>query len=839
MRRLSGQAARVLFSVLHRLCAIALALLVVASVAIAALAWRLSKGPIDLPFVATRIEAAVNQGQAEHLDVGSAALAWEGFHAGFDSPLEIRLDRVSLHDPKGVEQLAIPTAELTLSIGALLRGAFEPRTLVLMQPSITAERAADGTLSLRPGGAAGAASSATWPAATLLELARPPATDASRGRSGEFSQLRRVRIEGASLTLNDRELGVTWQVPSAELDVTRRRDGGVGAQAELALAVGDQHARVTGSASLPAGGTDISVQARISPVVPAALARLAPAMAPLSALDLPIGGEVSATLGPDLAPRHLHLALQADAGTAHIAGGAVPIAQAVAVVSGTPDRLAMETGRMVLPSVGGAPPVTLLLHGGLQRAAGRLDATLALDIDHTSIAALPLFWPPGIARDARTWIARNITAGVAHDGHFDIGLSAKDDFSDLALLRATGAVQGDALTLHWLRPVPPVVQGQVVLRMLDPDTIEIAVLAGQQAPATGTDALAVHGGSIRITGLLHHDQDAAIQLQVAGSVPAAIGLLRNPRLGLLSRQPIALNDPAGQVSADVTVSLPLAAAVTMDQVAIGAQAHLTQLHLAGIAAGHDLDQGTIDLTAGNDGLTISGEALLAGIPARLQASMDFRNGPAGQVLQRISVTGRPDARQLSAAGLDAGEFLTGPVPLAATVTERRGGAGTIELKADLTPAALSMAPLGWRKAAGQPATAEAVVLLDHDRLTRIDPIRVVGDGLDLNGHAEFGQGHLATLQIDRAVLGRTVGQGFVRFAPPGGPISATLSGSVLDLSGRFAARPPGAPAAAKTAARGVAGTSSARPGLERRCPLRPGDPGRRPQHHRTGGACGG
>lgn len=800
MRRLAGQAARHLWIVTHRLCAIMLALLVVIVAASAVLAWRLSEGPIEIPWIGARIAAAVNQ-QAEHvrLEIGSSALAWEGFHRGQGSPVDIRLDRISLVDASRVAQVAIPRAEITLSLLGLLAGRIEPEEITIDQPTTIAERSSDGRISLIPasGASAPTAGPDVDPVAILAELARPPATDTSRGPAGDLSRLRRLRIDGATLRLIDRRLGVTWQVPQAGLDLMRAKQGGLQGQMALVLALGDQRAQLKGSISLPPGGTETSLQLQLSPVLPAAWANAISILPPLAALDMPVGGEVEVTLGPHLAVRQMRLAMQAGAGTVHIDGGTVPIEQATLVASGTPERMVLETARVVLPVFPATSSTTIEMNGQLQRHGGQMEASLALHLDHVPFAALPQLWPTGIARDARHWMVQNVTAGTAHDGHFEVTLTAKGDLTGLALTHASGSLQGDGLTVYWLRPVPPVVQGQAVLHLIDPDTIEIIMPSGQSAPETpGVDSLAVRGLQMRVAGLTRKQQTAAIKAEVSGSLPAAIALLRDPRLSLLSRHPLPLNDPAGQVDAHLTVSLPLDARVTMDQIAIGAQAHLTGVHLGHIVASNNLDQGTLDLTAGNNGLSLNGTALIAGTAAQLQASMNFRSGPPDQVVQKIGVTGRPDTHALAAAGLDSGGFLVGSVPLSVELSERRNGTGTVDVTADLTPATLAVDALGWRKANGRPATATAVLMLDHDRLTGIDPIAIKGDGVDLQGDAAFAQGHLATLRASRLRLDRTTAQAVVHFPPGAGPISASLSGAVLDLSGRFAPR-TGLPTARK------------------------------------------
>ena len=262
---------------------------------------------------------------------------------------------------------------------------------------------------------------------------------------------------------------------------------------------------------------------------------------------------------------------------------------------------------------------------------------------------------------------------------------------------------------------------------------------------------------------------------------------------LLDRHPIELKNPAGQTTAKLSLVLPLEDAVRMDDITIQVQAHLDGVHLGALVAGRDLDQGVLDLTANAEGMKLSGRALLASIPAKLDAVMDFRAGPPSQVLQSVTVSGQPDARQLAAAGLDATSLLNGAAQVQAVLSERRNGQGDVAVTADLTGAELVVAPLEWRKPRAAPAKASARVLLDHDRLTGIEAVQLDGDGVVLRGRADFSGGSLSAFRIDRLALGRTVAQGTVNL-PTAGPIAVNLSGATLDLAPRLARRTPPHPA---------------------------------------------
>jgi hypothetical protein len=803
LTRFHHHAARGVGLVLHRLATLALGTAVILSVLLGVAAWRLARGPVDIAWFTHRLEAAANAtGGPTKLSIGSTALAWEGFRLGVDRPLDLRLTDIRLTDTSGVRHVEIPRAEVSLSLGALLLGRLQPRALELDDPTLTLRRAEDGTVSVDLGSmteqtepsAPSAPREQGDPLPALLALlAKPPSTDRNAA-PGWFSQLQRVRIHNAVVTVVDRPLGATWRSPRADIDLTRRAQGGIDGAVDLSLVLGDQRARLTGAATLSSDAAETHATARLTAIAPAALARAAPELGFLAALDAPVSAEATADFGPALDFRQGQVTLRAGPGTVRIGTGSLPIVGATLVASGTPDSIHLEAAQLHLRAHDGEATSTLTATGTgtVQRDAdqpggGRIEAALSLDVDQVPFADLAVLWPEGVAKDVRSWIVQNMTAGVARNGHADIGLAANADLSAMTLTRANGSLDGAGLTVSWLRPVPPIEQGRAVLRIVDPDTLQIAIAAGRQRLRNG-NALTLTGGSMRITGLMQRDQTATIQADVTGSLPDALALLREPRLNLLSKHPLSLKDPAGDVVATVGVTLPLDNRVTMDDIAIRVGAHVDNGFLGHVVAGRDLSGGALDVVATNDGLTLKGQALLTGIPVAVDAAMDFRAGPPTQVLQRVTMTGRPDARQLAAAGLDATDLLAGPIDLQAVLTEQRNGTGNVSIDAGLTGATLTVAPLDWRKPPGAAAHATAQLLLQHDRLDGIDRIEAQGDGLLLRGSASCDDGRISVLSLDRLTLGRTEMHGTVQLpaAPRASPIVVRVTGPMLDLSARLA-----------------------------------------------------
>ena len=557
MLKRAGQVAGHSLRLLHWVLGAALGLVGVGAVVLGALAWRLSQGPIELPWLAERLEAAVNAGGGPtRLRIGGAALAWEGFRLGVDRPLDLRLTDLRAVAADGAAIDEIPRAQASVSFPSLLHGQVALRAMEIEGARLRVLRAADGTTTLDLGSLTddpNAAPGTPSPFAELLsDLARPPDSDASASHDQggvSFRQFRRLLIRDAEVVVLDRQLGATWRAPDAEIDLRRQPGGGVSGTAEATLALGETQARLSAHAVLEAGGNATHVEAALTPVTPAVLARAVPSLAPLEALDAPVTISATLDLGPHLLPRRYTLSARAGAGTAHVGAGAVALSGLVLDATGDLHSVAVDRLRVQLAAPdGGADPV-LEATGAVSRAGGRLRGHAVLSLDRVAFAELPRYWPEIPGEHVRPWIVENITAGTAHDARFEITAEARDDLSDLAVTGASGRLAGDDLTIHWLRPVPPLEHVGAALVMAGPDALEIGLRGGRQPTGTGAGTLTLGTGTIRIRGLLEKDQFAAIDGAIEGSVPDALALLRHPRLKLLSRHPIALNDPSGRLEA--------------------------------------------------------------------------------------------------------------------------------------------------------------------------------------------------------------------------------------------------------------------------------------------------
>ncbi len=812
MRRVAGQAAAHFSRLSHILVETAVATVVILAAALGAIGWRLSEGPWESAWLARRLEAAASTDRA-HVIIGMAAVAWEGFRSGADRPLDVRVTDVRVTGDGDREVLAMPRGSVSLAVGSLLVGRLRPRAIDLEQPRFALARTADGGVSLAidlPADASDASDS------SMVSDLRAPVRRDDDPRATLLSQLRRVRVHDASVDVDDRQLRLAWRAEHAEVQAQRHRQGGLDGTASADVLLGGQTVPLAASAELDAAGASTVLHLKAGPVAPASLAGAAPALAKLSALDAPASLDASAQLDAGLNPRDIRADVTIGAGKIALHGPPILLAGATISAHGLPDAIVLDHAQATVRAHEDGLASTLRLHGKLRRVGDKLSADVSLDLDQAAMADLPILWPELTPGGARPWLTENIVAGTARRGHFDASVQGPADLSDAQLTAATGTMDADGLVVHWLRPVPPIDQGRGQVRITGPDEMEITMLGGHQTmPGGGSGGLFLRSGRMKITGIVHKDQFGVIDIDAGGSVADSIALLRVPRLHLLDKHPIDLRDPSGKAQFKLTVTLPLKADLPAEQVGIRTQAHIDDLHLSSVVAGRDLDHGALDVEATENGLKARGQALLAGIPSQIGVDMDFRAGPPSQALQTVTVSGLADERQLAANGLSAPGIVSGSGAISATLTERRDGSGAVHMEADLTNASLTAAPLDWRKPAGAPATAKIDVRLDHDKLVGVDSLSVEGDGVSVQGRADYVGGQPSVLRLDRMNLGRTEAHGEMRFPPAGGgPYAISISGPRIDLSGRFShhdvPKPAPKPSPPPPEVRGSAWTADAR-----------------------------
>ena len=180
-------------NVVRTVSALAVGLLVGGFLVTAGMAWRISRGPIQLDFLTPQLEAtlAPPDGSAT-IDIGSTALEWDPI----DRDLDVRVHDLRILGPGGTALATLPAIAVSISPGPLLLGTVAPRAIELIDPRIHVVRAADGHLEAGIG---------DGPAADTTRLLGSALLGSTPGTSGRgVGAIPLLRVRNGELVVDDR-----------------------------------------------------------------------------------------------------------------------------------------------------------------------------------------------------------------------------------------------------------------------------------------------------------------------------------------------------------------------------------------------------------------------------------------------------------------------------------------------------------------------------------------------------------------------------------------------------------------------------------------------------------
>ncbi|MGO2957675.1 MAG: AsmA-like C-terminal region-containing protein [Acetobacter sp.] len=769
-----------------------------------ALLVRMTFGPVNItPVVRPFLPLTVQEGAHGHppaatLTLKHAQIRWNGLHDGLGAPLVLSLRNVQMIKADHSAPDIIEHADATLDPLALARGAIGLRMLDVSGVHLALRRGKDGSVTL-----------------AALKPDQNPTQDKTGKTSAipDFLDITRLSLHNATITMDDQLTGTHWTAAPVEGDVTvTQTDGkyGVTGTGSLTLTGAKSGAKL----NLTATGTrmpDKTLQWHIAlaPAQPAQFAVLAPALATIkntvaltadavfaSAPDstwlLPTALDLTADIGAGpleaahsrFLLKHGHAAVHVDLN--HQSGTHVP---AVLAVKGLTLDL-LDPDKPDAPEKG----VSIQARGTLnasdlfspQALAGQVD----VDIPHVDFDNIAQFWPTKMAKGGREWVMKNITTGQARDLHVTLALHSPQGWKGLDVTGATGGVDASGLTVHWLRPISPLLGMDAHLSVSDLDTLKITFdhgyqlvnLADKNVGATGVGRVDAGAGSMTIFGLTKKDQTATIATELHGNLRDILALLAEPRLHLLSRHPLSFTAPSGKATAAFTLSLPLESTVTTDQMSVDAHATVTQTHLGNVVMGRAITNGSFKINATTEKMDLSGHAALGGLPADVSYFMDFRSLKPTEISEKAHVLAHITPASAASAGFAAGDHFDGSATLAVDYAKLENKQATVGLNLDLTPARIRI-PL-WHKAAGRSAKASAQLNLFDGTITGVDKLAASGPNLAVEGHALLQPNKAPELLISSFHIERSQGHArlILPYNTPDKTIQVGVYASMLDLT---------------------------------------------------------
>jgi uncharacterized protein YhdP len=761
--------------VVHRLLVCSGALVTALILVFAVGLWRLMQGPIDLdeltPFVQEMLGRSV-----EGLNITVS-----GGHFGLDATthsLVLQLEGVRLSRADGEPVASLPSVAASFSIASLLRARAAPTRLILHRPVLRFVRDEDGAVRLGFGDQDTEASGIT------LEMVAPLAGPARPDQP--LGLMRRVIIRDATLVLDDRQTGGRWQAD--RVDATAERTAaGLAGDLSLALSLGARHPELRINYRYSSADQKLDLGIEVGAVEPAALASLAPELAPLQSAQFPISGTLTTRL--DLATVTTEgVRVDLHFGTGWLKSellpeGALRLEEGSLHAVYAPESNELRLSRLALDLGGGSgltfngslAGVTPGFIAGANRPVSALAGHLGITLVDVPVNKFETFWPPALSRNGRRWVLANVHDGVLDEAAVQLNLEVDPAVLSAEVVSAHGSMRYHDATISYFQGLPP------VRKVSGTATLEDKRLVF--TPKAGTvKSVQVTGGSLKITDLGSPVEWLTVDLSTAGPIQDVLEVIDTKPLRYAHEVGVDPARVAGRTEANFHFKLPLLRDLKLDQVQYGVRASLTGAAIDGVAMDRNLTDGTFALEIGGHGARLQGDARFDGVPVNLDANLLFkhRNGPRA----RYRVALMLNDQQRRRLGFDFfPDRIAGPIGIELTYNVFDADRAEAEAAIDLRAAALSVSEAGWKKPPGGPATARLVAELRQEQITRIRDIEVRAPGLEgrLAISLTSGTGRLNGVEVQRLVIGNDDVAGLVTRRQQGGWY-VDLRGASLDLS---------------------------------------------------------
>lgn len=748
--------------------------LAVAGFALAAvvLAWRLSSGPLEIDFLTPYVEQGVSDANAS-VEIGALALRWEGF----DRPAVLAARDVRVRQKDGTLIAVVPESSADVSMPKLLRGIVAPLRIDLIRPHLRVTRTEAGDFSFGLGESEAAEGGPSTPAegAPTRDVVKDllTALDASLGNEDSpIASLTRLTLVDGSVRIDDRMLGRSWVAPKASADL-RRTATGVDGQASLSVVSGGRTIQLGSEIRYRRASHSGQATITFDNVVPAALTRISPVLAPLEAIESPVSGRLEVDFDSRFQPTTGRFSLTSvDTRLKLPPLWTAPFSAARTSLSGSVD---LPKRRLVLDDFSidlGGPKISL--SGQVDAAGDTIEVMVAGAITALPVDLLDSLWPPGVPSGLHDWIAANL-----HDGTLDrteFSLQARAPLSDpeaVTLVAADGTMQARDLTITYFKGLPPIT-GLNAAASFNQSTMRIATAGGQ------VQDIALQPSDITITGLDLHDQVIDIDARVEGPVKTIMSMLDLPRLGYAKRVGLVPDRTSGRAAARLRFGFSLLADLPFEAVRMSVEGTLSDVGIGGVKPGYDLAGTDASLTLDKTGMTLAGKGQVNTVPVAFSWHEAFDDS-AVQTRVSAQATLTPAARE--ALKIPPVGPVDGTIGTDLDFAKRSGGAATLDAKLDLTDARIAIDPIGWVKPTGGKANATVSLALMGERLTKVSQFSVSGGDIAASGSADFARdGSLSQLSIASFRQGPNDVKGQVEVLGTDS-YRLALTGSHLDVSG--------------------------------------------------------
>lgn len=372
------------------------------------------------------------------------------------------------------------------------------------------------------------------------------------------------------------------------------------------------------------------------------------------------------------------------------------------------------------------PSLGMTVSGSYGTASEQGGLRAAVDARHTDARRLLRLWPDAMAADVRRYLIANTHGGLVTKLSLSAAVSPaeiREGLSGKPLPDKAFEVEF-ALDGTSLQPAGglPILQDGRASGTATGHTVAVRVESAQVR--RDGRAMALTDGRFRMKHIPNGEAQATFRL--AGSADSFAGLLQAPMIRAAAPVDIDPSLVKGKVDLRIDVPFSLKSDAALTDVPISAAGTLSDISLDKAFGREKLEAQSLALSYDRNGLSVKGEARLAGMPA----SLDVRQTKGGT--GEAAVTFVLDEAARAKRNLTLGGQIAGPMTVRASAAMPKVERAGISLDVDFGKASVENVLPGWSKAAGKPGHA-SFVLRESEGGTEITDLVVDSAPLLLKG----------------------------------------------------------------------------------------------------------
>jgi hypothetical protein len=349
-----------------------------------------------------------------------------------------------------------------------------------------------------------------------------------------------------------------------------------------------------------------------------------------------------------------------------------------------------------------------------------------------SASALKQIWPILIVPEVREWVIERIERGMVQRIEVGVNSPVRN------LSRKGPPIPDDGLAVNivasgvTVRPVNelPVVHDADLKARVTGRTATVTIGQGISDTPAGRK-ITISDFTFEVPDMAPKPSPSRVKFRVDCTVPAAAEILASDRLSDLSGTLIDPNSSKGNLTATITLGLPVTGSLTKADTVYSVTADLNGFAADKLVMNQKLESNSLKLTANNAGYQVKGDVKINGQPA----SLDYRKPNEGDADVKLQAT--LDDAGRARLGLDLGPAVSGaiPVKLIGKIASTSDHDSKLGIEADLTSLKLDNILPGWVKVPGKSGKATFNVV-QKPQSTRFEDIVVDGGGVSIKGSLE-------------------------------------------------------------------------------------------------------